>query len=393
MPLKKTAFFLLLALSLQPPLCAARITRGPYMENMSKETANLRFRTDVSTVAWITYGAYPDCERFSTISRITVEHNVTLNGLLADTTHCYRIYLPVEGSTHAYKAEEAAFRTFKDEKGLDFSFMVFGPSGNDEEDAKVAGLMLSTEGASFVIHTGNLAQSGTDEEAEKAYFSRYGEMLKKIPFFVALGNYEYGPDYDKKESWKFIRENYFPYHSWPRNGSGPYYYYFDAGNARFAFLDANVLFGALSAPPMAKDSQQYKWLESVLKTANEKTWKFVAVHQPVYSSGESGGTLGLKETLEPLFEKYGVDMVFQGHDRNYERTKPLKTDMPDENGVIYITLGGGGGKRNDPEAQNDWSEFFSEKAHYAYLTVQDKKLEMKVYDSDGEILDEIMVQK
>jgi len=396
---KKVLFFLLfifsILYSLFSPVSAARIERGPYIENMSKETANLRFRTDVATVSWLTYGDYPDCDRFATVSRITGEHSVNLNGLLADTSHCYRIYLPVDGSTNSYKAEESYFKTFKDDKSVEFSFLAFGPSGMPEEDEKIAGLMSVAGNADFVLHTGNLAGMGKDEDAETAYFSRYRDMLKKTPFFVALGNYEYGPDYDKKESWKFIRENYFPYHSWPRNGSGPYYYYFDTANARFAVLDANLFYGALSAPPLAKDSQQYKWLEIVLKTAADKTWKFVAVHQPLYSSAQNGPAPGLKEALAPLLEKYGVDIVFQGHAGVYERTKPLKADLPDEDGVIYVTLGGGGGRKMEAgeDEDEDWTEAFSSNPHYSFITVQDKKLEMKVHDSGGEVLDEIIIQK
>ena len=39
--------------------------------------------------------------------------------------------------------------------------------------------------------------------------------------------------------------------------------------------------------------------------------------------------------LEPLLLKYGVDVVFAGHDHFYERTKP-------QNGIYYFVIGSGG---------------------------------------------------
>jgi hypothetical protein len=57
-------------------------------------------------------------------------------------------------------------------------------------------------------------------------------------------------------------------------------------------------------------------------------------HHPLYSSGAShGSTIPLREQLEPIFLKYGVDVVFSGHDHFYERIKPQK-------GIYYFVSGG-----------------------------------------------------
>ena len=50
------------------PAGAATLLRGPYVENVTDEMATVRFRTDIATVAWLSYGLYPDCERFLTLS-------------------------------------------------------------------------------------------------------------------------------------------------------------------------------------------------------------------------------------------------------------------------------------------------------------------------------------
>ena len=44
-------------------------------------------------------------------------------------------------------------------------------------------------------------------------------------------------------------------------------------------------------------------------------------------------TTALRDQLEPLFLKYGVDVVLSGHDHFYERIKPQK-------GIYYFVVGG-----------------------------------------------------
>ena len=71
------------------------------------------------------------------------------------------------------------------------------------------------------------------------------------------------------------------------------------------------------------------------RTATEE-WKIVCFHDPLYSSGATHGSdLTLRETLEPLFIKYGVSVVLSGHDHVYERTKP-------QHGITYFVVGSGG---------------------------------------------------
>jgi len=53
----------------------------------------------------------------------------------------------------------------------------------------------------------------------------------------------------------------------------------------------------------------------------------------------------VQDALVPLFEQYGVDMVFNGHDHHYERTCPIRAGQcssAQEGGVVYYVTGGGG---------------------------------------------------
>src|SRR5262249_58732157 len=59
-------------------------------------------------------------------------------------------------------------------------------------------------------------------------------------------------------------------------------------------------------------------------------------HHPPYSSANRHGSDPETRTaLEPLFLKFGVNVVFSGHDHVYERIKPQK-------GITYFVTGAGG---------------------------------------------------
>jgi len=375
------------------PAVAATLVRGPYVENVSPETATVRFRTDISTVAWFSYGAYPDCERFMTLSPEVNEHKITLFGLLGDTTHCYRIYLPDSVSSGVYKAAESTFKTFRGPDKPYFAFLAFGDSGSGSEEQFDLARQMEKFEPDFAIHTGDITDTGLDAAADEQYFIPYKKMLARYPVFLALGNHDYGKQYNKDAGRRFLRENYSRFHTMPYTGLPPSYYFFDEGDARFFVLDTNYFYGAKWAQPLGKDSKQYKWLEHYL-ARTRKTWKFIVMHEPLYSTGARGGIEAQKAVLAPLFEKYKVDLVFQGHDHDYERTKPIKGGLVDDaEGIIYVTLAGGGSPLYFQRNNADWSDKFIPVYHFAYIEVRNSDLKMTVYDKDGKIIDTLEIQK
>ena len=66
---------------------------------------------------------------------------------------------------------------------------------------------------------------------------------------------------------------------------------------------------------------QLAWLEKELQNS-KAAWKICYFHHPLYSSGAfHGASSELRLLLEPLFVKYGVQVVFAGHEHVYERSK------------------------------------------------------------------------
>lgn len=390
----RAAWALLIAALCAAPSGAATLQRGPYLENMSRNMVTVRYRVDTATPAWLTYGAAPDCERFLTPAPVKKEHNVTLFGLLPDTTHCYRLYLPMEQSNAVYKAFEGEFVTFREEDKPYFSFLAFGDSGSGTEEQMQLAEQMKSFAPDFVVHTGDMLSEGLDETADEQYFKPYAGLLSRTPFFLTLGNHDYGNDLRTDAGRGFLKKNYIPFHTMPYTGRWPYYYYFDVAHARFIVLDTNDFFGAKAAPSLKPGSKQYKWLEYVLSRSKKKDWVFVVVHEPLYSTGAHGPLEEEVAALEPLFLKYDVDLVLQGHDHNYERTLPIKQGMIElAEGIPYVTLGGGGSPLYIQRRNEEWSAKFLPVYHFAVFDVKENHLSMKVYDRVGDIVDEWEMEK
>jgi predicted phosphodiesterase len=196
-------------------------------------------------------------------------------------------------------------------------FAVLGDTGTGERAQYDVGAQLWKSHAvfpfEFVIMVGdNMYGSERPQDYARKFELPYKPILdEKIPFYASLGNHD-----DPNQV--FYK---------PFNMEGKRFYSFKKdklGNpgVRFFALDSNY---------MTRD--QLEWLEKEL-AASGSDWKIPFFHHPLYSSGgRHGSEVDLRTQLEPLFIKYGVNVVFAGHEHFYERLKP-------QNGIYYFTAGG-----------------------------------------------------
>jgi hypothetical protein len=142
-------------------------------------------------------------------------------------------------------------------------------------------------------------------------------------------------------------------------GLSKQYYSFDYVNAHVLTMASEISF--------SKGSAQYNFVENDLKTAAANPnikWIIVNYHRVMYTSPNTcsastcEGSSSLRDAYHPLFDKYRVDLVLQGHVHNYQRTFPLKYDTvspssptrtststssyTDPEGEIFATVGTGG---------------------------------------------------
>ena len=94
------------------------------------------------------------------------------------------------------------------------------------------------------------------------------------------------------------------------------------------------------------DAAQLTWAETALQQSTE-AWKIAYFHHPLYgNAGRHGSNVDVRVLLEPLLVKYGVHVVFSGHDHVYERLKPQR-------GIHYFVAGSGGQLRKGDLQKSD----------------------------------------
>jgi len=159
----------------------------------------------------------------------------------------------------------------------------------------------------------------------------------------------------------------------PFNMDGETYYTFKAPkqSVRFFAMESSYL-----------DPTQLKWIERELESSRDD-WKIPYFHHPLYSSGgRHGSDLPKRKVLEPLFIKYGVSVVFAGHDHVYERVKA-------QNGIVHFVVGSSGQLR---EGNIDRSTGFSDYVNateQAFLAVEISGDEMhfNAVSRSGKVID------
>ena len=101
------------------------------------------------------------------------------------------------------------------------------------------------------------------------------------------------------------------------NMNGQRYYTYVRNSVRFVVIDSTQV-----------DPAQLQWLDTTLRDARED-WTVCDFHHPLYSNAaRHGSSVNLRVLLEPLFIRYGVDVVLSGHDHVYERIKPRVAGQP-----------------------------------------------------------------
>jgi acid phosphatase type 7 len=84
------------------------------------------------------------------------------------------------------------------------------------------------------------------------------------------------------------------------------------------------------------DPKLVTWLKSDLHAARNASWRFVTFHHPGFSSSKAHADDQRMRVLAPTLEAGKVQLVFNGHVHNYQRTHPLRFQpAPTPSGTVY----------------------------------------------------------
>ena len=193
-------------------------------------------------------------------------------------------------------------------------FLAIGDTGRgNREQNELAQVMFNYRQVfpyEFVLLMGdNIYYQEKAEDLKTKFENVYKPLLDGgVKFYASLGNHD--------ESNQRFYEHF--------NMNGQEYYRIEKGGVAFYALNSTYM-----------DKRQIEWLEEQLSKDAAK-WKIAFFHHPPYSSGKRhGSSEEIREIVEPIFLKHGVDVILTGHEHFYERIKPQK-------GIYYFVTGAGG---------------------------------------------------
>ena len=164
----------------------------------------------------------------------------------------------------------------------------------------------------FIISAGDqINKTGKPKEEEYAGFLNANE-LQYLPLASTIGNHDsLNEDYGDH----FNTPNQTGYGETKAGGD----YYYSYGDGLFIVLNTNNY----------NVAEHEKTLQKAIASDPDAQWRIVTIHQDIYGSGldhsDTDGMI-LRTQLTPLFDQYNVDVVLQGHDHTYSRSKLLYGD-------------------------------------------------------------------
>lgn len=319
-------------------------------------------------------------------------HSVWFTDLKGDTTYAYRVG---DGTRWS---EWIQFKTAPKESKSKFSFLYVGDAQNfilELWSRLIRESYKKAPDAKFIVHAGDLVNNAHNEQQWQEWFDAGGWIHSSIGAFPIPGNHEYrnlGPETDDRSlsvQWKYQ-------FTLPENGPEGLEetaYYMDYQNMRIIALNSNV-----------DHEKQAKWVEKLL-SETDKDWKIVTFHHPLFSASDGRDNKEWRELMKPIFDKYEVDLVLQGHDHSYARGRVSPDEnvldgvnMRDKTGTVYVVSVSGGkmyGLR-----KNGWEGYEAERDRAAentqlfqVITIEDHKLSFESYTAVGELYDAFDLMK
>ena len=342
-------------------------------------------------------------------------HSAVFTGLTPSTQYAYRVGDGVNWS------EWFHFKTASD-KAEPFSFIYFGDAQNDIKSLwsrVIRGAYSDAPGAKFIVHAGDLIDHGTSDAEWGEWFSGGGWVNGMVPSIPTPGNHEYerpktarvaeekawleakaraaleaeqaGRPLDPaKLAGKFVPKaelspHWRPQFALPENGPEGLKetaYFVDFQGTRIVSLNSNE-----------RRKEQVGWLESVLGD-NPNRWTIITFHHPIYSAAKDRDNKEVRDLWQPVFDRYKVDLVLQGHDHTYARSGLRVYDnvatgagaRDEESGTVYV-VSVSGPKMYDLQ-KVDWMKRAAEDTQlYQIIKVDGDRLNFQAKTATGELYD------
>ncbi|MDX1961952.1 MAG: LamG-like jellyroll fold domain-containing protein [Pirellulales bacterium] len=358
----------------------------PYLQFGTRTSMAVMCETNRPAKMTVEYGPKQPLANKLTSDKPGLIHTCILENLPQGEPQFYRVTCVDEADPE--NSVQSGLFSLQTDRGPEhaWAFGIIGDTQRNPAITRKCAEGIYSHRPNMLIHCGDVVDDGyAKNQWLKDLFEPMHPLLARAPMFPTIGNHE------GNSHW------YYDYFHLPQP---EYYYTFTYGNAQFFMVDSNK--------SLAPNSEQYKWLDSEL-AKSKATWKFTCHHHPCFSSDENDygdhntgnyrgqptyGDTNAQHVI-PLYEKYGVDIAFNGHIHVYERTWPIyRMTINQKKGVRYITSGGGGGGLEQSTPQRTWFNLeFKRAHHYCMAVIHDRTIQFKAYDVEERLFDTFELTK
>ncbi len=320
-------------------------------------------------------------------------HSALFEGLMPDKLYAYRV-----GDGDQYWSEWIQFRTAK--RGYSpTQFVYFGDAQNDVLDhwSRVIRMAYQTApDASFVVHAGDLINDAHKDQEWAEWYKAGGFIHSQWTAIPVVGNHEFRPTVrgeERRLSIQWRPQFTLPVEEELAQDLHETVYTVDYQDVRIIVLNSNT-----------RLEEQTDYIIRQLENCDAK-WKIITCHHSIFSPAKGRDFKFARETWKPLLDKYGVDLVLNGHDHTYTRGHvPLRSSDYGKKGrlgTVYVTSVSG-----PKQYELDWEQMKAYMAQgysldrsaeqtqfYQVITVEENTLTYVAYTALGEEYDRAVIKK
>jgi Purple acid Phosphatase, N-terminal domain/Calcineurin-like phosphoesterase len=289
-------------------------------------------------------------------------HQAHLCGLEPGTAYSYQV-----GSDGAF-SPVYTFRTAPDVEANPDAEVVFGFVGDSRDGYDVWSQLvtqLKQRSPDLILFSGDAVTIGITQFEWEEFLARGEPLFARVPVILAHGNHEVNS------------VNYFAQFAMPGDQEN---FSFDFGHAHLTVANDTPTDIA------AIQGSTREWLASDFEASKGARWRMLMNHQAFFSSATAhGSSLTLQQAWMPLVDQYRLDLVLNGHDHEYEISKPIAGGVPqasNTNATVYVVGGGAGAELYDIGSAPHTA--YAEKTHSAaVIRVTRNTLELDPFRQDG----------
>ena len=278
-------------------------------------------------------------------------------------------------------------------------FVYFGDAQNDVLNhwSRVIRMAYQTApNASFVIHAGDLVNTAHKDYEWAQWFKAGGFIHSQWTAIPVVGNHEF--QRTSKSSPKKLSLQWRPQFNLPVEQSLNQKLHETVYSVNYQ----DVLIIVLNSTDFLEKQTEY--IEEKLSNSNAK-WKIITCHHSVFSPAKGRDFEYARKHWKPLFDKYGVDLVLNGHDHTYARghVPVVTTEINKSKNIntLYVTSVSGPkqyrisleqikGYENEGYTADKLGEQIQ---FFQVISIENEQLVYKAYTATGKEYDKAVITK